>query len=269
MNRASGRIRGIAEAPLPGSEKLLAVAGWFLLGILPTSAQAQTAALPVYTTVSMSSALDTPELIPLGPASGIYAIDTLTNRSFVQAAFPAGATVMYDIEHASATPDSEWMNPRLSEQAFVTLAHARGYEAMLAPAPTVISYAASGCKKRSSESVWHAYLRCLASVGSDGFLAQTQSYQCNTANWLKRLRQVISWHKGPVIAELSAMRPSSWSGGRCLDGESGVQLANDDLAAAPYAQVAVWGYATSATPPHRSAADEVAIVEDMLANLNK
>ena len=227
-------------------------------------AQAQDSSpLPLYSTSSMAIAVDSPNVIALGPANRIYAIDSLRSWAFLHSKFPRGATVIYDLERSSVTPAAEWRDPRLAEQTFVSRAHSRGYRATLAPSPSVIFYATSGCRMFRGENWWHAYLRCLASVPSDGFIAQIQDYQCSTAGWMGRLRQVIAWHGGRVIGEVSLMRTATSAGGACLAGDSGARLARDATAASSVARTAVWGSMVSSTA-FRAPSDQLATLQDLL-----
>ena len=189
---------------------------------------------PVLVTRSMAAAV-----------SGAEAFAPLFIRDPRLVSFPPGTAVVLDLETKIAHPMS-------AERRFVARAHAKGYVAWLAPSP-------------DAAADWDGYLQ-LASVESDGFLAQVQAWQCDTSRWLRRVAQVNAAHPGrAAVAELSAMRPPSWRGGSCLVGDSGAQLAKDARA---YSRVAVWGYPDESASPYLRGADEVAIVQSMLSLLS-
>lgn len=175
--------------------------------------------------------------------------------SFRAAAIPAGAVVMYDLENWTASPTEEITHVEASLKRFVSIAHARGLVAMLAPSRSVIGQSVT-CVRRSREPVAHRYLRCVASIPTDFLLVQSQSLQCDTAAFAALISSVAARQSGQVIAEMSVTRLACASVAQLQADTAAVQSVADG--------VAVWSFGNNGHPLGAGYDDQVSIITDYL-----
>ena len=115
---------------------------------------------------------------------------------------PRATMVMYDPERccgfgdgiaddgmpaAQPTPPEEQQHPTTYMPLFATLAHAHGYDVIVAPALDLLTVPGGDCTKAGNENLFAAYLRCgfarAAARDADAIDIQAQTYECAPATY--------------------------------------------------------------------------------------
>lgn len=182
---AAAAATGLALAGLGGTARGAGTTSWITTG----SNMSKVAAVdPALATRLFDSAAayatgnrqGTQDQVP----SGYDSQATLPYRSYAalaadlkaRAIDPRITVLLYDPENWSDTPLVERQHPLTYMKQFVSLAHAHGYRAVLAPGRDLMGVKGADCSQSRGETYAAAYLRCkLASVAADGFEIQAQA----------------------------------------------------------------------------------------------